>query len=91
MERYRIIFKGTVQGVGFRMFAQQFATKRGLTGYAKNLYTGDVEVEVQGDEEEIKAFVFDMYNCKRGLLRVEDYHLKKVSIDPTETSFKARY
>lgn len=37
MERYLIIFKGQVQGVGFRYTCQRIATELDLTGSAKNL------------------------------------------------------
>jgi len=40
---------GLVQGVGFRWFVEREAKKLGLVGYVKNLFNGDVEVEVEGD------------------------------------------
>lgn len=45
----RIIVKGKVQGVFFRDFAKQNANKLGLTGYAKNLRDGTLEIVLQGD------------------------------------------
>jgi len=39
---------GRVQGVGFRNFVQRAARKLSLTGYAKNLSDGRVEVLVMG-------------------------------------------
>jgi acylphosphatase len=51
-----IIVKGRVQGVGFRYFARQEAMHLGLCGYVKNLYNGDVEVFVEGNEEPIKKY-----------------------------------
>ena len=47
--RKHIIFKGRVQGVGFRYFCYTEANKMNLTGYVRNLYDGNVEMEVQGD------------------------------------------
>ncbi|MGX9416076.1 acylphosphatase [Vibrio sp. RC27] len=46
---------GMVQGVGFRYFTSHQGLKLGLTGYAKNLYNGDVEVVACGDEEKREA------------------------------------
>ena len=40
---------GRVQGVGFRYTTQYEAKKLGLTGYAKNLDDGSVEVVACGD------------------------------------------
>lgn len=52
-----ILVEGEVQGVGFRSFAQRHATRLRLTGYAKNLPDGRVEVEVEGDREKIEELI----------------------------------
>ena len=39
--RKHIIFKGRVQGVGFRYFCYTEANKMNLTGYVRNLYDGN--------------------------------------------------
>lgn len=41
---------GRVQGVGFRYITQYEAKRLGLTGYAKNLDDGSVEVVACGEE-----------------------------------------
>lgn len=41
---------GRVQGVGFRYTTQYEAKRLGLTGYAKNLDDGSVEVVACGEE-----------------------------------------
>lgn len=48
--RKHIIFHGSVQGVGFRYYSEHKANQLRLTGWVKNLYNGDVEMEVQGLE-----------------------------------------
>jgi acylphosphatase len=48
---------GRVQGVWYRASAQQEATKLGLTGWAKNMPDGSVEVIACGDEEQIQSFL----------------------------------
>jgi acylphosphatase len=42
-----------VQGVGFRWFVARHARTLGLTGYARNLPDGRVEVVAGGDNEAI--------------------------------------
>lgn len=44
----RFLVSGTVQGVGYRFFAQRAAERLGLAGYAKNLRDGRVEVYAIG-------------------------------------------
>lgn len=44
---------GLVQGVGFRYHTSYQGMRLGLTGYAKNLNNGDVEVVVCGEESAV--------------------------------------
>jgi acylphosphatase len=46
----RFIVAGHVQGVGFRWFVARHARGLGLSGYARNLEDGRVEVVATGDE-----------------------------------------
>ncbi|WP_346845295.1 acylphosphatase [uncultured Rothia sp.] len=48
---------GQVQGVGFRWWAKGEAEPLGLTGYAKNLVDGSVEILAQGSEENCKKLL----------------------------------
>ena len=47
VERYRLLFKGIVQGVGFRPYLYKSAQKFNLTGFVKNTSEG-VIMEVEG-------------------------------------------
>lgn len=47
----RFLISGLVQGVGFRWFVARHARALGLTGYARNLADGSVEVVVDGAAE----------------------------------------
>jgi acylphosphatase len=46
----RFTVTGHVQGVGFRWFVARHARSLGLSGYARNLEDGRVEVVAIGDE-----------------------------------------
>src|SRR5689334_15973187 len=52
--RYSIV--GRVQGVGFRFFAFEAATREGLSGAARNLPDGSVEVVAEGEAEAMERF-----------------------------------
>ncbi|SCC69346.1 acylphosphatase [Kosakonia oryziphila] len=48
---------GMVQGVGFRYSTQYEAQRLGLTGYARNLDDGSVEVVACGEAENVDKLV----------------------------------
>jgi acylphosphatase len=49
------IVSGMVQGVGYRFFAQRAAMQLGISGYAKNLRDGRVEVYAIGSEKALES------------------------------------
>jgi acylphosphatase len=50
----RWFVRGQVQGVGYRYFAQRAAVGLGLTGYARNLDDGRVEVYAVGRAQQLE-------------------------------------
>lgn len=52
-----LIFKGRVQGVGFRMTVFKIATQLNLKGTVANLQDGTVEAYVQGPQTTIDQFL----------------------------------
>ncbi|MBN1159336.1 MAG: acylphosphatase [Bacteroidales bacterium] len=52
-----IIISGVVQGVGFRYAAWLEARRRGIHGFVRNLYNGDVYVEAEGDSIAVDGFI----------------------------------
>ena len=52
----RFVITGRVQGVGFRLFARDAATREGIRGWVRNLPDGAVEVHAEGDAEAILRF-----------------------------------
>ena len=57
MIRRRIVFRGWVQGVGFRWRARHAADLYGCTGFARNEWDGSVTLEIQGDQAQIDAVI----------------------------------
>ncbi len=53
----RVLYEGRVQGVGFRYSVKSIATGYEVVGSVKNLLDGRVELEVQGEEGEVAAFL----------------------------------
>ena len=50
------LVSGRVQGVGFGMGEWQEAERLGLTGWVRNLATGEVEAEAYGDTATLQRF-----------------------------------
>jgi len=55
----KISVGGVVQGVGFRPFVYRLAQEHNLKGWVRNT-SGNVEIEVEGDEETLENFLADL-------------------------------
>lgn len=86
MKRYNMIFKGRVQGVGFRYKSYLLANELGLTGDVNNLYDGDVELNIQGDREKIDLFLEKL--AKDRFIRIDDIEIKEKESINDEEKFK---
>lgn len=51
---------GTVQGVGYRMFAERAAARRRVDGWVRNLPDGSVEVLAEGEPDAVEEFRRDL-------------------------------
>ena len=51
---FRLRIKGRVQGVGYREWAIEQATSRGLSGWIRNRSDGSVELLIAGPDQTIK-------------------------------------
>ena len=49
----RFVISGKVQGVGFRWFTQDAASREGVTGWVRNLPDGRVEALLEGESEAV--------------------------------------
>jgi acylphosphatase len=50
-------FTGRVQGVGFRYTALQVAREFEVSGFVSNLEDGRVQLEAEGTQQEVDAFI----------------------------------
>lgn len=85
IRRYRLVFSGRVQNVGFRLEVTEMAKRLGLTGFALNQKDKSVLVEVQGQFDKIKFLVAFMRSLKR--IVVKNVEIKRLPLNFTETGF----
>lgn len=84
----RIVYSGHVQGVGFRNTARWLASGYTVSGYVRNLPSGEVELVAEGEDSVVQAFLAAVAQRMAGYIRkttVQD-------IEPTgERDFRIRY
>jgi acylphosphatase len=61
-KRLHSVVSGRVQGVGFRNFVEHRAIMLDLTGWVRNLYSGEVEVLAEGTENALQFFLSELHN-----------------------------
>ncbi len=79
---------GKVQGVYFRASSQQIAIDHGLSGYARNLADGDVEVLMCGEEREVDKMLewlshgppqAEVLNMQKKKVQWQEHHFFAIS------------
>jgi acylphosphatase len=55
--RVHLLISGRVQGVCFRMYAEEEAQRRQLTGWIRNLPSGQVETAIEGPKEKVEEMI----------------------------------
>ena len=56
-KRVHVFYSGRVQGVGFRVTAEETAKSLGVVGWVKNLRDGRVEIVAEADEDVLERFL----------------------------------
>jgi acylphosphatase len=76
----RFLISGSVQGVGYRYFAQRAAARHQVRGYIKNLDDGRVESLAEGTEKAVEEFKHDLL---AGPKHSSVDHLEETVVDPS--------
>ena len=81
--------RGRVQGVGYRAWTIETATRLGLTGWVRNRLDGSVEAVFQGDEASLHIM---LEKCEDGplLARVFEIKTKDLTDEPGHEGFRSR-
>jgi len=83
MSRARWLVNGQVQGVGFRVFVAREARQLGLTGLARNLPDGRVEVVADGSDEALAQLAIRLGTGPR-MARVSHVEKAEILVDMRE-------
>ena len=60
MRRYRVLFEGRVQGVGFRYRTTSIAKRYLMKGWVKNLSDGRVQLEAESESSVFHTFLKEL-------------------------------
>jgi len=77
MAAKRVIFEGRVQGVGFRYTTKDIARGFDIRGWVKNLPDGTVELQVDGEAEEVAAFLKEIAEES-----AMSHHIRAMHVEP---------
>lgn len=88
MQRRAVIFRGRVQGVGFRYATRAAAQGFAVTGWVRNEPDGSVRLEIQGDGPELDAMVRALQDRMAGY--IEDVSSEPMIPAPGEEGFGIR-
>jgi len=86
----QVFYEGHVQGVGFRWSVQHLAKGFDVTGWVRNLPDGQVELQVQGEESEVCAFLDTIRKSELASLIRKQRESRVDSPIPT-SGFNVRY
>jgi len=70
--RLHALFRGSVQGVGFRYTTQRLAGRLPVTGFVKNLPDGQVELVAEGEEVSLQNFLQEIQKNFHEYIRETD-------------------
>ena len=90
IEQCKALIHGRVQGVGYRFFAERVATQLDITGYAKNLWNGDVEVVAQGDKTSLETYLTKLREGPR-MAKVTDIDVEWQSVSEQYPNFDIQF
>jgi hydrogenase maturation protein HypF len=71
----KIFVSGLVQGIGFRPAIHRAAVYSNVRGYVKNLGGSEVEIYVEGEEENIKSFINSLSRFLPPYTIIEEVHM----------------
>jgi acylphosphatase len=85
----KAVVKGEVQGVGFRATVRRHALRLGITGLARNLPDGNVEIIAQGSLDALKKLLVEVQS-EPGFAIIESIDTAFATPDERFNTFQIR-
>lgn len=85
----QVIFRGHVQGVGFRYTARNIVRGYPVTGYVRNQDDGSVEAVLQGTESDVQACIDEIQEYFGGYIR--SLNISPMVYNPNWTEFEITF
>lgn len=79
VKKTEVWFSGKVQGVGFRYETLMVAKAYEVAGFVENLADGRVHLQVEGEPEEVDAFLFAVKDTLSDYIRETEEHSDSVT------------
>lgn len=89
VSRVRVIYRGQVQGVGFRATCRSIAAAFPVTGFVRNEADGSVLLEAQGTDSEVDRFLMRVAGDL--VSRIENSSREEITPQGESTSFRIVY
>jgi acylphosphatase len=89
MSALQVFYEGRVQGVGFRYSVRQIAKGFNVTGWVRNLADGRVEMQVAGEDDEVRAFLDAIRKSELRAL-IKDESQSTLATPPVTRGFEIR-
>jgi acylphosphatase len=67
--RKRVLYRGQVQGVGFRATAHSIAAGHAVGGFVRNLPDGRVELVLEGEPAQVQAVLSELGDRMESFIR----------------------
>ena len=85
-----ILVTGKVQGVFFRQATKVIAIKNHVTGWVKNLESGQVEILLEGEDQNVNSIVEWCHNGPANS-RVDEIKIEQQKFSGQYSNFEVRY
>jgi hydrogenase maturation protein HypF len=84
MQSLRVHITGVVQGVGFRPFVYNLATRLKLKGWVNNTSAG-VDIHIEGEEADLNSFIEKLSSEKPPLASLDEISVREAALENYQT------